>query len=220
MARITRNLFGNQKLFKIMITDLSYESRYAAPVAGIDEAGRGPWAGPVVAAAVIFTSAQLPFPLNDSKQLTKLQREAIFKQLPFYSHIGIGLATVEEIDQLNILQATFLAMQRAFNNLPIIPACALVDGNQAPHLPCDTYKLIKGDSCCASIAAASIIAKVTRDHIMSQLSTEYPHYGWEKNAGYGTKLHQTGMSLYGISPHHRKSFKPVQGLLQNITESV
>lgn len=185
-------------------------------ICGIDEVGRGPLAGPVVAAAVI-----LPRPLpeeligciRDSKKLSAKKRHTVSVALHQYAQIGIGLASVEEIDTINILQATFCAMQRAFTTLEQDVDCALIDGNKAPALDCHTQTVIKGDQHSLSIAAASIIAKEHRDSLMQDLAKEYPVYGWESNAGYGTKTHMEGMNSHGVTPHHRRSFSPVSKLL-------
>ncbi|HEX6094152.1 MAG TPA: ribonuclease HII [Dongiaceae bacterium] len=183
------------------------------PVAGIDEAGRGPWAGPVVAAAVILDEKTLPKDiarqLDDSKVVPPPLRRELFGLLPLYALIGVGHATVEEIDSHNILQATMLAMSRAVQRLPVAPAMALVDGNRSPTLPCPVRPVVKGDGLSLSIAAASIIAKVTRDRIMADLARLHPGYGWEHNAGYGTAEHQAALKRLGITPHHRQSFRPI-----------
>ena len=190
-------------------------------IAGIDEAGRGPWAGPVVAATVIFKNLKiepiLAEQINDSKKLTPKKRQNLSKLLlNSNAYIGIGTASEKEIDQLNILKATFLAMHRALKNNPLIPDYAIVDGNQNPKLPCKTILLVKGDALSLSVAAASIIAKVYRDNIMNNLAKEYPQYGWDKNAGYGTKKHLLALEKYGVTPYHRKSYKPVLKVLENI----
>ena len=188
-------------------------------IAGIDEAGRGPWAGPVVAGAVIFPdlkiSDSLAQKLDDSKKLTAAKREALFEELHASNAlIGCGMASVEEIDSLNILQATFLAMNRAVKNLTQVPEFIIIDGNKIPsNLPCPARFLIKGDALSLSVAAASIIAKVTRDRLMTELAKEFPYYGWEKNAGYGTKAHQDGLKTHGICVHHRKSYAPIKKFL-------
>ncbi|MBR1777734.1 MAG: ribonuclease HII [Alphaproteobacteria bacterium] len=203
--------------------DFTYERTFPAAaglIAGIDEAGRGPWAGPVVAGAVIFPdlqiSASLASKLDDSKKLTAAKREALFEELhASNAFISYGSASVEEIDRLNILQATFLAMRRAVESLPQKPDFALIDGNKVPpNLPCPAQFLIKGDALSLSVAAASIIAKVTRDRLMSELAKEFPYYGWEKNAGYGTKAHQEGLKAHGICVHHRKSYAPIKEYLK------
>lgn len=179
-------------------------------IAGVDEAGRGPWAGPVVAAAVILPEHHTITGLADSKTLSAAQREACFAQIMAQAQVGIGEASVEEIDTLNILAATMLAMRRAVAALPITPQWARVDGNRDPQLGIPTETIVKGDAKHAEISAASIIAKVTRDRIMQALHHEYPHYGWQKNAGYGTAAHQQGIAAVGITPHHRLSFRPIR----------
>lgn len=190
------------------------------PVAGIDEAGRGPWAGPVVAAAVILPedalAPDLLALLDDSKKLTEKRRDRLFDA--FLGNdavsIGVGMASVDEIDSLNILNATFLAMRRAAENLPQPPAHALVDGNRLPHgLACSAETVVKGDGRCCSIAAASVIAKVFRDRLMRELAESYPGYGWRRNAGYGTAEHRAAIEKHGITPHHRKSFSPVAAII-------
>ncbi len=218
-------------------------------VAGIDEAGCGPWAGPVVAGAVIFKSHDALAPslhglLDDSKALSAKKRSQAFSLLtaqdidtrtidlettsitqqtycgkPWSQDLwakvdqpwswGIGLATVAEIDTMNIRQATLLAMKRATEALPLKPTYALVDGISMPDINIHAQTIKKGDSLSFSIAAASILAKVYRDHYMQQIAKKYPHYGWEKNAGYGTKYHQDAIDAYGVTPHHRTSFRPI-----------
>lgn len=201
--------------------DFTYEKSFsgATLTAGIDEAGRGPWAGPVVAGAVVFPNLEisdsLARGLDDSKKLTAAKREALFDELRRSNAlIGCGMASVEEIDAMNILQATFLAMRRAVESLSAVPDFAIVDGNKIPpELPCPARFLIKGDALSLSVAAASIVAKVTRDRLMRDLAKEFPYYGWEKNAGYGTKAHQDGLAAHGVCVHHRKSYAPVQRIL-------
>ena len=190
--------------------DFSFEDQHNCIVAGVDEAGRGPWAGPVVAAAVILDQSNYPVVLNDSKKLSAKKREALFGPIMDNAIVGIGQASVEEIDSINILQATMLAMQRAVANLGTEPGHVLIDGNRCPEMEIPCEAIIKGDGRSFSIAAASIIAKTFRDRIMADLAKTWPDYGWEKNAGYGTALHQQGLNLVGISPHHRKSFKPIR----------
>ena len=186
-------------------------------IAGVDEAGRGPWAGPVVAGAVILDRAnisdELLGGLNDSKKLTAKKREALFALLPDCARIGVGLASVDEIDESNILAATMTAMARAVTELGAPPDLALVDGNRVPKLACPARCEVKGDGRSLSIAAASIIAKVTRDRIMAELALLCPGYGWERNAGYGTKAHRDGLERLGVTPHHRKSFAPIHKIL-------
>jgi ribonuclease HII len=198
--------------------DFSVEISLGGPVAGIDEAGRGPWAGPVVAAAVILDRSEFPSDLaarvNDSKKLSKNVREMLFERITAAAPYAIGQASVEEIDRLNILQASMLAMRRAFQKLPLSAACALVDGNCDPELGVPTRCLVGGDGHSLSIAAASILAKVARDRIMADLALQFPGYGWDNNAGYGTKAHQQGLAELGITPHHRRSFAPIARLLR------
>ena len=195
--------------------DLSLETEFSGFVAGIDEVGRGPFAGPVVAAAVILDTDNIPIGIQDSKKLSRKNRELLYDQILAAAKVGIGDASVEEIDTLNILQATMLAMRRAVTNLPIKPNAALVDGNKDPDLGILTRTIVKGDSRSLSIAAASIVAKVTRDREMLTLSKTYPHYGWEKNAGYGTAEHRKGLSLFGVTPQHRRSFAPIRKILES-----
>ncbi|MDE3038765.1 MAG: ribonuclease HII [Pseudomonadota bacterium] len=194
--------------------DFSFESSHGGIVAGVDEAGRGPWAGPVVAAAVILDPARLPDGVDDSKKVPAAKREMLYGLILASARTGVGMASAQEIDALNILQATMLAMQRAVASLGGLPDVALVDGNRAPKLPCPAQMIVGGDALCLSIAAASIIAKVTRDRIMQDLAEEFPYYGWETNAGYGTSAHQNGLREYGVTPHHRRSFAPIRALLQ------
>ena len=198
--------------------DLSLERACGTfPVAGVDEAGRGPWAGPVVAAAVILDESNLPDDLacriDDSKAVARDERAELFALLPLYALIGVGEASVEEIDALNILRATLLAMRRAVERLPLRPAVALVDGNTRPDLPCAVRTVVAGDSLSLSIAAASIVAKVTRDRRMAELTRTHPGYGWENNAGYGTSEHKQGLVRLGVTPYHRRSFRPISELL-------
>lgn len=197
--------------------DFSYEDQLSGIVAGVDEAGRGPWAGPVVAGAVILDRARLSpslaAALDDSKRLKPTRREALLLQLADCARMGIGVATAEEIDRLNILKATFLAMVRAVEALCQPVDHALVDGNQPPPLSCRVTTVVKGDGKSLSIAAASIVAKVTRDRLMAKLATTYPGYGWERNMGYGTAEHQAGLARLGVTPEHRRSFAPVASRL-------
>lgn len=190
----------------------------SGPVAGIDEAGRGPLAGPVVAAAVCFPGLALPPAvrglIDDSKKLSPARREAAFAAILEAGAVGTGEASVAEIDRLNILQATMLAMQRAVAALAVPPAAALVDGNRAPVLPCPAHPLVGGDRLSLSIAAASIVAKVMRDRIMARLAADHPGYGWERNAGYGTAAHRAALAALGPTPHHRRTFAPVRDVLE------
>lgn len=196
--------------------DLSLEQRLGGVIAGIDEVGRGPLAGPVIAAAVIIDPATLPArlteELNDSKKLSAKKREMLAALVLESCVHGFGEASVAEIDRLNILKATFLAMQRAVAALGRPLDAALVDGNQVPPLDCRVECVIGGDGLSLSIAAASVIAKVRRDRMMAELAAQYPGYGWEKNAGYGTAAHMEGLRKLGPTPHHRSSFAPIAQL--------
>lgn len=189
------------------------EQSLSGPVAGIDEAGRGPWAGPVVAAAVILNPRSAPTGLNDSKALTEKRREALAAELWSSAQVGVGLATVQEIDRINIGRATLLAMVRAVANLPVRPSSAIIDGKLTPKLPCRAVAVVKGDAKSCSVAAASIIAKVARDRMMIALADEFPGYAWERNKGYGAKAHRDGLNLLGVTPHHRRSFAPIAAML-------
>ena len=190
--------------------DFSLESTYPASafIAGVDEAGRGPWAGPVVAAAVIFpTRASVCQAINDSKKLKPALREQLYDLIMAQGMVGIGQASVEEIDTLNIWGATQLAMRLAVEALPRLPDAALVDGKLIPKaFPCPAQAVVKGDSVSMSIAAASIIAKVARDRIMKTLALEYPLYGFERHAGYGTAMHLNAIAIHGPCPAHRTSW--------------
>lgn len=199
--------------------DLSLERECGGIVAGVDEVGRGPWAGPVVAAAVILPAdlpADLAEGLDDSKKLKPERREVLLAYLRSCDgiDIGIGAASVAEIERENILAATHIAMRRALTRLSRLPDTALVDGNKLPgDMPCPGRTVIKGDGISLSIAAASIVAKVTRDRIMASLGTRYPAYRWERNAGYGTAQHQDGLAAAGVSCHHRRTFAPIAKML-------
>jgi ribonuclease HII len=181
-------------------------------VCGIDEAGRGPWAGPVVAAAVVLDPKCIPDGLNDSKKLSEARRAALFEPIMASSRVGIGIAEVDRIDRDNILQATLWAMAQALDQIGGV-ALALVDGNRAPALPCPVQTIIEGDAKSLSIAAASIIAKVTRDRIMVGHDQAYPGYGFARHKGYGTALHQEALRRHGVTPLHRTSFAPIAALL-------
>jgi ribonuclease HII len=185
-----------------------------APVAGIDEAGRGPLAGPVVAAAVVLDVRFVPDGLDDSKKVPAPLRAELHDVILATASVGIGVASVEEIDRLNILWATMLAMERALSALPVVPRHALVDGDRLPHgLGCPATAVIGGDALCASIAAASIVAKVHRDRMMAELALAHPHYGWERNVGYSTPDHFAALRRHGATVHHRRSFRPVAEVL-------
>ena len=177
------------------------------PVCGVDEAGRGPLAGPVFAAAVILPLDYLPEGLDDSKKLSAKKRERLFDEICANAiSYGIASASVEEIEQLNILQATFLAMNRAIAALEHRPVFALIDGNRNSGIEIASGTIVGGDGLSASIAAASILAKVSRDRLMTELAAQYPEYGFEKHKGYGTKAHYAALREYGLSPIHRPSF--------------
>ncbi len=196
--------------------DYSCEAGFPGPVAGVDEAGRGPLAGPVVAAAVILDPDNLPDGIRDSKSLTGRQRERLFFAIRRQARgWAIAAASAAEIDRLNVLRATMTAMARAITRLRPIPQTCLVDGNAVPHLETGPrcLAIIDGDAQVLSIAAAGILAKVMRDRIMTRLARRYPGYGWEKNAGYGVRTHLETLRLVGATPHHRKSFAPVSQVL-------
>src|ERR1700742_689049 len=195
-----------------------FEARAAktvtGPIAGVDEAGRGPLAGPVVAAAVILDRKRIPKGLNDSKQLCEEDREELYPRIMEMAvAVGVGEASVGEIDLVNIRQATHLAMVRAVRALQVAAEFALVDGNDAPALPCPCDTLVDGDARSLSIAAASIIAKVTRDRMMMALHEAHPGYNWRSNKGYGTAEHYAGLKRHGVTSHHRRSFGPIRGIL-------
>ena len=178
-----------------------------ALLAGVDEAGRGPLAGPVCAAAVILPRGLVINGLNDSKKLTEKKREELYADIRDKAiGYGIAFASVEEIEENNILNATYLAMTRALEQLPVAPDLALIDGNRASGIPYRTRCMVKGDASCADIAAASILAKVTRDRLMTELAEQYPGYGFEKHKGYGTAAHYAALRELGPSPIHRMSF--------------
>lgn len=206
--------------------DFSFEKaarkRGLSVIAGVDEVGRGPLAGPVCAAAVVLDPDNIPDGLNDSKQLSAKRRDALFDLLMDRADVSLAEATVEEIDQHNILRASHIAMVRAIAGLSAKPDHVLIDGNMVPrglNLSCET--LVKGDTRSLSISAASIVAKVWRDRHMEDLAQQFPGYGWERNAGYPTPQHKQGLLRLGVTPHHRRSFKPVHNILyqdKNITD--
>jgi len=194
--------------------ELQAMSRGALRVAGVDEVGRGPLAGPVTAAAVVLDPSNIPEGLNDSKKLTLKRRLVLAKEVIACAAVGIGHASVEEIDEHNILRASHIAMQRALAELPQIPDHVLIDGSMLPRgLNISAEPVVKGDARCLSISAASIVAKVCRDSIMVDLAQQHPGYGWETNMGYGSKSHMQALQNLGVTPHHRRSFKPVHNML-------
>lgn len=201
-------MFPNFKIEQDLI------SKGCSIIAGVDEVGRGPLAGPVTAAAVILDPLNIPDNLNDSKVLSSKKREKLFEELKSSSVCAVAHVSPEEIDKLNILQASLLAMVNAVTNLKVKPKHILIDGNTVPdRLVGRATAIVKGDRKVLSIAAASIIAKVTRDKLMHDLGSEFPVYGWAKNAGYPTKCHMNAIVKYGVTPHHRRSFKPVHNIL-------
>ncbi len=198
--------------------DLTHEERARAAghliVAGVDEVGRGPMAGPVTAAAVILDPGRVPLGLADSKTLAAARRARLAAELAEVATVSIAHASVDEIDRLNILRASHLAMERAVAGLPLPPDHVLIDGNMVPAgLAGQATAIVRGDALSLSIAAASIVAKVCRDAIMVELAQQYPGYGWERNAGYVTAMHRAALEDLGPTPHHRRSFAPVRNIL-------
>ena len=194
------------------------ELEFPQPLAGVDEAGRGPLAGPVVAAAVILPEKGVPRGIDDSKKLTAAARAELHAKLSRVALVGVGIATVEEIDQINIFWATMLAMTRAVEALGFDPAWVLVDGNACPRWQRPSKAIIAGDAKCRSIAAASIIAKVTRDRMMVQYAEAHPGYGWEHNRGYPTPDHRRALRELGPTPLHRRSFGLVRQMLDTAAQ--
>ena len=192
---------------------IAFENNFSLPIAGIDEVGRGPLAGPVIAAAVILDRKNIPEGINDSKKIPKAKRILLAEKIKENSIYAYGAASEIEIDEINILQASLLAMKRASDRLSVVPKTTLIDGNFKPDIKNNTISIIKGDSKSVSIAAASILAKVYRDEIMLKYSKQFPEYGFQTNSGYGTKEHLSALKNYGITPIHRKSFKPVHNIL-------
>lgn len=187
-------------------------------IAGLDEAGRGPLAGPVVAAAVILDERRIPDGLDDSKKLTAARRERLAEAIRDSALAwAIGLCEVEEIDRINVLQASLLAMRRAFDGLEPRPERALVDGNRLPELPCPAEAVVGGDGRVPCISAASILAKVHRDELMRTLHRQWPEYGFDRHMGYGTRSHLDALARHGPCPAHRRSFGPVRTLLEQMT---
>ena len=201
-----------------MIPDFTFEraahARGYARVAGVDEVGRGPLAGPVTAAAVVLDPSRIPDGLNDSKKLTKRGRERLYQVILSVADVSVAHASVEEIEELNILRASHLAMVRALEGLKTPADYALIDGNMIPNgLSIASEAIIKGDARSQSISAASIMAKICRDCVMLSLAQQHPGYGWETNMGYGSKSHIEALGKIGVTPHHRRLFKPVHNIL-------
>src|SRR5918992_4592038 len=186
---------------------------HGGPVAGVDEAGRGPLAGPVVAAAVVLDPENIPSGLVDSKTIDAVARDRAFERIIAAADVGVGIADVDCIDRMNILNATLFAMREAVLKLAGPPRLALVDGDRVPVLACEARAIVRGDATCVSIAAASIVAKVTRDRLMVALAEELPGYGFERHKGYGTPEHQAAIKRLGVTCHHRRSFRPVRLML-------
>lgn len=206
-----------QATFELETVELAI---HGGPIAGVDEAGRGPLAGPVVAAAVVLDPNNIPDGIADSKMLEPDVRRALYRDIVATAHVGIGMADVDRIDRDNILNASLFAMARAVAGLSCKPRLVLVDGNKVPpRLPCLGRAIVKGDAKCLSIAAASIVAKVTRDTIMIELARAYPDFGFDRHKGYSTPEHHAAIDRYGITPHHRRSFKTVQLALGLLEES-
>ncbi len=194
--------------------EMAAHARGYTRIAGIDEVGRGPLAGPVTAAAVILDPARIPPGLNDSKKLSHKKREILYGQIMEVAEVSIAHASVEEIDEHNILRASHIAMVRALDGLKTPADYCLIDGNMIPRgltLPAET--IIKGDARSVSISAASIMAKICRDYVMLSLAQQHPGYGWETNMGYGSKRHMSALQSLGVTPHHRRSFRPVHNIL-------
>ncbi len=206
-----------KRLEKISIHEKRLKGLGFQLIAGIDEAGRGPLAGPVVAAACILPERALFENLNDSKQLTPEERAVLFEKIISFPNLifGIGISDVAAIDQMNILRATLAAMKKAVDMLAVKPDYLLVDGNQLPSIDIQKEYLIEGDAKSVSIAAASIIAKVTRDRMMVELDSSWPQYGFAQHKGYATEQHREAIQKYGPCPIHRKSFDPVKSMLGN-----
>ena len=201
--------------FELEVAEHQLGSR---PIAGVDEAGRGPWAGPVVAAAVILDPDKIPANIDDSKTLDEDSRAFLYRRIMKVAIVGVGIADVDRIDRENILGATLWAMAEAVSQLGETPKLVLVDGDKTPRIPMSVRAIVKGDSKCLSIAAASIVAKVTRDRLMMDFARAYPGYGFERHKGYGTPEHQAAIAKLGVSALHRRSFRPVQLALGLVDE--
>ena len=191
--------------------------QFKGPVAGIDEAGRGPWAGPVVVAAVILDPDRIPEGLDDSKQLTPQEREERYVEIIATSIVSVVVGPVKQIDRINILQASLWGMRRAYRGLGVPIGAAIIDGNIVPRrFPCKARAVVGGDGLSLSVAAASIVAKVTRDRMMVKLSRRYRRYAWDSNKGYGTREHAEAIKKHGVCTHHRRSFAPIERALRLI----
>lgn len=197
--------------------DFSLENEIGGLVCGLDEVGRGPLAGPVVAACAYVPDdiREMDFidEIQDSKKLSKSKLLRLYGLITEHCTYGIGQCSPAEIDEMNILQASLEAMRRSYVDMGLECGHALVDGNKLPDMPCPASAVVKGDGKSVSIAAAAIVAKVTRDRIMAELAADFPHYGWERNAAYPTAEHKAALLEHGVTPHHRKSFAPVRRLL-------
>ncbi len=198
---------------ELNLPSVEFDRNFSYPLAGVDEVGRGTLAGPVVAAAVILDYNNIPEGIKDSKKIAKRKREQICKDILSSSITSIGFATSGEIDKINILKASLLAMKRAIEDLKKKPNIVLIDGIYTPEIAIQSKSIIKGDNKSISIAAASIVAKVFRDNLMVEYSKKYPGYLWEKNSGYGTKEHLEAIKKLGVTPIHRTSFKPIHNIL-------
>ena len=210
---LTKKIYGESGYFMKKLPDFTIEEECDGPVCGVDEVGRGALCGPVVAAAVILDRDDCPIGINDSKRLSRNRREELCEEIVLSAAVGVGLAEVAEVEELNVLNATLVAMERAVSSLCLIPETALIDGNTVPNLFCSSRAVVRGDQISVSIAAASIIAKVTRDRLMTDLAAQYPGYGWEANSGYGTRQHIQAIRTLGITRHHRRGFGPVARIL-------
>jgi len=207
----------NAFFMKLFEFDGNYFEDGQMSIAGVDEAGRGPWAGPVVAAAVVLARDTWIKGVNDSKKLTASKREKLFVEISQKAlSVGVGVIGEDVIDNVNILQATYLAMKEAISRLSNVPVLVLVDGWPIPGLGIRQHAIIGGDGKSAVIATASIVAKVTRDRLMTEYSARYPQYSFERHKGYGTKEHRDALALYGPCPLHRKSFAPVREILEKM----
>ena len=194
--------------------DFEIEARIGGRVAGVDEVGRGPLAGPVTAAAVVLDPAFIPEGLDDSKKMTARRRAAVWSGIMAHADVSVAHASVAEIEELNILRASHLAMERAVAGLRCRPDHALIDGTMVPRgLDVAATPVVRGDGRSVSIAAASIVAKICRDRIMVDLAQQHPGYGWETNMGYPSNRHKMALENLGVTPHHRRTFKPVHNML-------